>query len=328
MATLAEAYEAAHEGAILVDRSDLGVLKFTGETRLDLLHRMSTQAVNDLESGEGVATVLTTDIGRMVDRLLLYNSSEAVYALTGENNAGAVARYLMGYVFFNDDFHVDDLSDETAIVGVYGAAAQEMLRPIFGDAVAIPLHHWRQLELDGLTVYLHRTDPIAGNGYFLMVDAAQQEEVWQKLKEAGFVAAAPDAFEYLRIESALPRFGHEIAQEYIPLEAILWDDVSFTKGCYVGQEIIARMESRGRLAKKLVRLQATEAVTPGDEIEADGRKAGTITSAAAGPNGFLALGYVKTKALADGAALAAGGVPLEAVASDTVAADAVAESVT
>jgi tRNA-modifying protein YgfZ len=81
------------------------------------------------------------------------------------------------------------------------------------------------------------------------------------------------------------------------LEANLWADVSFTKGCYIGQEIIARMESRGRMAKKLVTLRASEPVEPGADITADGKKVGTITSAAVGPHGPVALGYLKTAVL-------------------------------
>jgi tRNA-modifying protein YgfZ len=294
---LHEAAAAAHEGAILVDRSDMGLLKFTGETRLDLIHRMSTQTVNELSSGSGAATVLTSDIGRMIDRLLLYATSDAVYALTGENNADNVARYLLRYVFFLDDFHVENLTEETFVLGVYGAGAPATLRPLFGEAVDVPLHHWRQHTLADVTVYLHRTDPVAGGGYFVMGDGGDQETVWNALVAAGMVPAGPDAFEYLRIVSGLPRFGREITADYIPLETGLWQDVSFTKGCYTGQEVIARMESRGRLAKKLVRLRADSPVEPGMVIKAGGRNAGTITSAAEGPLGVVALGYVKTRAL-------------------------------
>ncbi|MDX1688842.1 MAG: hypothetical protein R3248_12745, partial [Candidatus Promineifilaceae bacterium] len=218
-ASLGEAYEAAHEGAVFVDRSALGVLKFTGETRLDLLHRMSTQVVETLQSGEGAATILTTDIGRMIDRLLLYVSSDAVYAVTGEDNADNVARYLMRYVFFNDDFHIEDLTDETVVFGVYGAQAKARLRPLFGDAVDVPLHHWRQLELDGAFAYLHKTDPVAGGGYFVMCDVEDRDDVEDSLSAAGIVPAGEEAFEYLRIEEGLPRLGREISKDYIPLEA-------------------------------------------------------------------------------------------------------------
>jgi aminomethyltransferase len=295
--SLQEAYEAAHDGAIVVDRSGLGVLKITGETRLDLINRMSTQAVNELQSGEGTATILTTDIGRMIDRLLLYTSSDTVYALTGAGNAVNIGRYLLGFVFYNDDFQLDDLTAETAILGVYGSEAPERLRPLFGEAVDIPLHHWRQLQSGDVTVYLHRTDPIAGHGYFVMCDSSDKDTVWQQLVDAGITPAAEEAFQYLRIEAGLPLFGHEISQDYIPLEAGLWDDVSFNKGCYTGQEIIARMESRGRLARKLVQFEADGPVEAGQDVQVDGRSAGSITSAANGPAGVLAMGYVKTRGL-------------------------------
>jgi folate-binding protein YgfZ len=307
-----DVYEAAHSGAVLVDRSTLGVLKFTGETRLDLINRMSTQAVMNLSSGQGTATILTTDIGRIIDRLLLYASSDAVYCLTGENNGDAIARYLMGFVFFMDDFQVQDLSNETAVLAVYGREAATLMARLFGPAAAdLPLHHWLQIQTGALSVYLHRTDPIAGDGYLVMGEAAEKQALWDELMGAGIVPAGEADFEYLRIESRQPRFGHELTQAYIPLEAGLWDDVSFNKGCYTGQEIIARMESRGRIAKKLVQLRARQMIAPGANIQADGKEVGAVTSAANGPSGPLALAYVKTAALEEGRILAAGKVELE-----------------
>lgn len=287
-------YSAAHEGAVLVDRSNLGMLKFTGATRLDLLNRMSTQAVNDLKSGEGAATILTTDIGRIIDRLILYTSSEAVYALTSENNADNIARYLMRFVFFNDDFHIEDLSEQTAVLAIYGPQAKaKMVAAGFPD-MDLPLHHWRQGEVAGVTAYLHRTDPVAGDGYFVTCEITDKDQLYHHLLESGLALADEAAFEFLRIESGLPRFGREMTQEYIPLEANLWDDVSFSKGCYIGQEIIARMESRGRLAKKMVKLQSAAPIESGTMLESKGKTAGSVTSTAVGPNGVVALGYVKT----------------------------------
>jgi tRNA-modifying protein YgfZ len=304
--SIEEAYEAAHDSAVLVDRSSLGMLQFSGQHRLDLIHRMSTQAVKELKSGEGVATVLTTDIGRMVDRIILYASSTSVYALTGENNSNAVARWLMRYVFFNDDFQIKELSAETFVYGVYGCRAAELLAAAgFGEG-ELPLHHWREVELKGRKAYLHRTDPLAGDGYFVTGHTADQETIANVLLATGIVPASEEAFEYLRIESGMPRFGRELTQEYIPLEANLWDDVSFKKGCYIGQEIIARMESRGRLAKKLMKLRPAGPIEAGVELTAGDKKAGAVTSAADGPNGPVALGYVKTAVLEGEVTLTAG----------------------
>ena len=124
-----------------------------------------------------------------------------------------------------------------------------------------------------------------------------KEKLWAHLLATGLVAANEAEFELLRIESGRPRFGRELSLDYIPLETGLWDDISFNKGCYIGQEIIARMESRGKLAKQLVTLTADSELAVGAEIMADGRKVGSVTSAAVGPDGSVALGYVKTKAL-------------------------------
>jgi tRNA-modifying protein YgfZ len=294
---VAGAFGAVRAGAILVDRSGLGMLLFSGETRLDLIHRMSTQAVKNLQNGEGAATVLTTDIGRIIDRLILYATRDKVYALTGEQNADNVARYLMRFVFFNDDFHIEDLSADTAVFAVYGQGAQKLLAEVGFSEVDLPLHHWRQADLDGATAYLHRTDPVAGDGYYVTCVMADKTAVQERLLAAGITPASEEAFEALRIEAGLPRFGRELTDAYIPLEANLWADVSFTKGCYIGQEIIARMESRGRMAKKLVTLRASEPLEPGADITADGKKVGTITSAAVGPHGPVALGYLKTAVL-------------------------------
>ena len=282
--------EAARETAVLTDRSDLGMLIFSGETRFDLLNRMSTQKIISMNKGEGTATVLTTDIGRIIDRLILYATSKTIYALTGENNSEAIARYLMRFVFFQDDFQIQDISQDTVIFGVYGRQARQKVIDAGFTGEELPLHHWRQSKFGDVIAYLHRTDPIHGDGYFVLGEAKDREALWQRLLDVGITVTDAAAFDYLRIEAGLPRFGHELTNNYIPLEANLWDDVSFNKGCYIGQEIIARMESRGRLAKKLVRLTADAPLEVGATLLADGKKAGTVTSTAVGTTGSIALG--------------------------------------
>jgi aminomethyltransferase len=267
---------------------------------------MSTQKVIDLVSGQGAATVLTSDIGRIIDRIILYAASESVYCLTSENNGDNIAQYLMRFVFFMDDFQVVNLSKDTAICGIYGAHVQEFLSGHFGLDLDLPMHHWVQTTFDGSEVTIHRTDPIAGDGFFVMCDVKDKALIRESLLDSGLISAGDDAFEYLRIESGHPGYGRELTLDYIPLEAGLWDDVSFNKGCYTGQEIIARMESRGRMAKKLVLLQLENLVEPGTDIHSGGKNVGTITSIADGPAGILSLGYVKTRALEDDNPLMAG----------------------
>jgi len=310
------AYRKAHDSAVVVERSNLGMLKFSGKSRLDLINRMSTQNVLNLGPGEGAATVLTTDIGRIIDRIILYVDQQSVYCLTGEDNGQNIAAYLRRFVFFNDDFEVEALSASTAILAVYGSQAGPALATIF-DEVDLPLHHWKQSHFNGAAIYLHRTDPIAGDGYLVTCLEEDRPTLQAALAQAPITPAGEDAFEYLRIESRQPRFGRELTPDYIPLETGLWADVSFNKGCYTGQEIIARLESRGRLAKQLVHLRAESPIAAGDPLLADGKSAGVVTSAASGPAGPQALAYVKTAILNADLPLTAGEVPVEVSPTET-----------
>ncbi len=306
-------YKAAQETAVIVDRSDLGMLLISGETRFDLINRMSTQKVQSMSKGEGTATILTTDIGRIIDRLLLYATTNTFYALTSENNSEAIARYLMRFVFFQDDFKLQDISSGTVIFAIYGLQAREKAIAAGFSDEDLPLHHWRQTKLGDVTAYLHHTDPIHGQGYFVIGEAKDRDLLWQRLLDTGLVAANAAAYDFLRIEAGQPRLGHELTGDYIPLEANLWADVSFNKGCYIGQEIIARMESRGKLAKKLVLLAADAPLTEGDTILANGKKVGSLTSTAVDPQGAIGLGYVKTAVLQAGDPLFVGETAVQLV---------------
>jgi aminomethyltransferase len=116
-------------------------------------------------------------------------------------------------------------------------------------------------------------------------------------------AAPLQAFESVRVAAGAPRFPNELNEDYIPLEAGVWDAVSFRKGCYVGQEIIARMESRGQTARRLVQLSVVSGVVAaGSELAVDGQPCGTVTSAASD----CALGYMRSAAFEIGKQLDTG----------------------
>jgi tRNA-modifying protein YgfZ len=265
---------------------------------------MSTQQVKKLTAGQGAATLLTSEIGRMIDRLILYAHDDEVIALTGEGNTPTIIRYLMRYVFYQDDFRMTDITAETAVLALYGATAPDTLRHAGVALADLPRHHWQPATLASQPITLHRTDPLEGDGYFVLVGREALAAVQAALVEAGATPIDEARFEHLRIQAGQPRFGREITADYIPLEANLWDDVSFSKGCYIGQEIIARMESRGKIAKQLVRLQAALPLdgAVGQEITADGRPAGKLTSAA----GTWGMAYIKTAALRDNTPLTLG----------------------
>jgi aminomethyltransferase len=111
-------------------------------------------------------------------------------------------------------------------------------------------------------------------------------------------SSSADAFEILRVEAGLPKMGAEIREDSIPLEVGLWDEVSFVKGCFVGQEIIARMESRGKLAKQLVGIRLDSQAQPGSTLKQGGQTIGTLTSVVESPRlGWIGLASGRPSAL-------------------------------
>jgi folate-binding protein YgfZ len=249
-----------------------------------------------LQPGQGAATVFTTPIARIIDRTVIYARETDLLMVTSRGNQGRVYQWLRKYIFFNDDVQIKDVTAETAMVSVYGATAHQILQTVSGeDLSGLPVHYWRTVRIAEVEVLIARADPIAGSGFHVIGEQAALTEVWQSLVANGVVPSGEETYQVLRIEAGRPEFGHELGDEYIPLEANLWAEVSFTKGCYTGQEIIARMESRQRLAKQLMGLRFESEVTLPATLLSDEREVGVVTSVAHSPAlGWIGLGYVKS----------------------------------
>ena len=302
-ATPSEAeYAAAQTGAVMIDAGAWGRLRFTGQTRLDFLQRMSTNDVAKLQPGQGAATVFLTPIARIIDRTIVYARNDDVLMITSRGNQGRVFQWLRKYIFFNDEVQIKDVTGESAMILVCGRGAAEAVQRLGGeDLSALPLHHWRSVRLGETDTLIARTDPIGGGGYSVVVDGSDPSQVWTTLLSAGIVPISEPTYQVLRIEAGRPEFGRELGDEYIPLEAGLWPDVSFSKGCYTGQEIIARMESRQRLAKHLVGLRFESKVVLPATLFIGETEIGVVTSVAQSPRlGWIGLGYVKVSQGSDG----------------------------
>ncbi len=281
----------------------MGLIEVSGESRLDLINRMSTNLVSLLKPGEGAATVLTTDVGRIIDRVILYAGESTALMMTGENNGDNIGRYLMRFVFFNDDFRLQPLDGQFSTLFVYGEDAVAKISEICGLELDLPLHSWQAATIGQADVTVHATDPLAGGGLMLKIPAGSEQAVQAALETAGGEAIDEGQFDAMRIEGKLPRLRHELTGDFIPLETGLWDDVSFTKGCYTGQEIIARMDSRGKISKQLVQLETEGPIPAGTALTAGGKTAGTVTTSV----GNKALGYVKSTILEQQIDLSANG---------------------
>jgi aminomethyltransferase len=298
-------YRAAREGAGLALRSHEGRLRVLGRDRLDLLQRLSTNELADLEPGQARATVLTTPVARIVDLLWVLNLGESLLCLVGSDRAAAVRRWLTGYIFFRDEVKLSDASTELGQLGLYGPNAAQVAEALAPGAAALETD--RFIERDGLIVARGR--PLAGAGFHVIAPEARLEAAWAQAVAHGATPIGEDAYQWLRLAAGLPEAEHELTGDYLPLEADLWHAVSFAKGCYVGQEIIARMESRGKLARRLVGVRLEAAVPVGAEVRAGQTVVGTVTSAATVPGlGPVALSILKTAACEPGTAVSVAGV--------------------
>ncbi|HZY46008.1 MAG TPA: glycine cleavage T C-terminal barrel domain-containing protein [Anaerolineae bacterium] len=305
--TIETEYAAAKNGCVLIDSSSRGRLRISGSTRLDFLHRMSTNDLLKLQIGQGAATIFATPIARIIDRTMVYVRENDLIMLTSRDAQAPVMSWLKKYIFFNDDVQIVDATQELGMLSVYGPRAPETFQRVVGiDVSSLGLHHWRSANLGEVEVLIARADSLGTNGFHLIVQADKLSGLRSKLIDANATPIAEETYQVLRVEAGQPEYGRELTDEIIPLEANLWPDVSFTKGCYTGQEIIARMESRQRLAKQLIGLRLESEINLPARIFADDGDVGSITSIAHSPDrGWLALGYIKAALAIDDQAVQA-----------------------
>ena len=311
-------YNAATQGVALVDRSPMGRLQATGPDVLDLLNRLSTNRVDPLEPGTGAATVLTTSKGRIIDWLTVLHPGDRTILLTSPPCSEAVRAWIDRYTII-EDVAVEDVTPSTALIGVLGPAAAAVVEAVLGPSAAeLPPLGCRTVPWHAGALLVARTDPLRVPGYDLMVDAGDAASLWDALAEAGAAHGVQpiglEAMEALRVENGLPRWGPEMGEAYNPLESGLTESVSWTKGCYIGQEVVARLWTYHKVQKYLVGLafQADGEARPesGASLQVGDSRVGVLTSVAFSPGAraLLGLGYLRAAHATVGQAVE---VPLE-----------------
>jgi aminomethyltransferase len=304
MSEVLSPYRAAYTSTVFYDISARGRLYTRDRDRAALLHRLSTNEIEKLQPGQGTRTVLTTPIGRIIDLLTVYNLPDAddsrLLLVTSSGQGTAVFKHLKKNIFFNDKLQLENASQSLAQLGLYGPQAGTLLMTLgVPGLVELPRFALQRFELGSLAGFIARDLPLGGEGWQLFVPAESLLALQNVLSEAGAVALDAATYDILRVEHGQLAYGKELSLDYIPLESNLWDAISFNKGCYVGQEIIARMESRGRLAKVLrgVKLDhiLREVVATPLKLVIDGKEVGDLTSVIQSPShGLIGLAYVRT----------------------------------
>ncbi len=280
-----DGYRAAREAVGLVDRSAVGRLRLTGADALDLLDRLSTNHLQDLVPGHGLYTVLTTNKGRIVDLLFVLALETHLLVLTGPGTTLKVAEWIDFYTF-TEDVLVEDVSGEAAVLSLVGPNADALL----GDACelnGIEAYESASVVLGGVEATVVRTDFLKLPSYELIVPSGGVNTVREAVLAAGTVhglaETGEEALELLRIERGVPVQGKELTEDANPLEAGLIDYISFNKGCYIGQEVVARLNTYDKVQRTLVGLSWDPPTSPasGAELFVDGKKVGVLTSVAA-----------------------------------------------
>ena len=294
--SIAEEYEALTKGAALVERSAVGRLRFGGKDALDLLNRLSTNQLLDLTPGQGRPTVLTSNKGRIIDLLTVFRLEGHLLVFTSAEARQKVAEYIDFYIF-SEDLGMKDVTGETAMLSVTGPVAAEVLRGASIEAQGMAPYSALPASVDGDEVLVLRSDFLGAPGYDLAVPSEVVATLRERLREAGATFAGADALEAVRIERGVPAYGNELGEEYNPHEAGLLPFVSFTKGCYVGQEVVTRLNTYDKVQRRLAGLRWRSERLPekGAAISVDGDAVGAVTSSARHPatGAGLGLGYVK-----------------------------------
>ena len=311
-------YAAVREaGAGLIDLSSRGRLLVSGSEAVQFLNGLITNDMKTLEQNCSMPAAFPNVQGRLIAsvRVIRLSDEKAGKKVcptflidTEAATSGTVLKTIERFTLAGD-FRVNDISSQTVMLSLQGANAASAIDSVLGEAAVSAPNTVRQIswqqsgtQTDVTVIHASHT---GASGFDLIVENDHAERLWNALQQAGAQPLGYDALEVLRVEAGIPRYGADMDDTNVVTETNLDDAVSYTKGCYIGQEIIARIKYRGHVAKKLsgVIFEGNYTVAPGAPISSvDGKEIGRITSVANSPKlqQTIALAYLKYDYIAPG----------------------------
>ncbi len=285
--------------------------QLAGDDRAKFLHRIISNDVENLSAGQGTYAMLLTHRGKIIVDLNIYVLQDTITIDTAPETAENVFTELDKYIIA-DDVELSNLTDETGAIAVYGPKSSELVQSVLGmsDVANLQERHNCVSEADATfknAIVCVRTDTTGETGYMLYTAADGLEPLWKALMTEGSQFNVQpigwNALESLRIEAGIPRFGTELTDAVIPLEAELEHAIDFEKGCYIGQEIVARMKYRGHPNRLLRGMeidgspasQDDSKLYPNAPVFNGDKEVGWVTSTTFAPTlaKEIALGYVR-----------------------------------
>jgi folate-binding protein YgfZ len=294
-------YRALRESAGWLDLSERGRIRVTGEDRVRLLHAITTNHIQQLETGQGCYAFFLNPQGRILGDAVILAFPDALLLGTEPETRRTLFEHLNKYIIA-DDVTLEDISANTFEAGVEGPHAERVLRAAGAEPPGA-LWSWNR--------WGERTVVRTRRGFSVIAPAGGRAELIDVLEAGGAVRASAAAARVVRLELGQPRYSEDLSDRYLPHETQQLEAVHFNKGCYLGQEIVERVRSRGGVHRFLLPLEvdSAEPPLPGSKILAAGGEVGEITSAAWSPalGRTVALGYLRKNELPTGAELTAEG---------------------
>ena len=288
----------------LADRSHRGKLRLTGKDRVDFLNGLVTNDIKALQSGGGLYTALTTAKAKMLSDCRVYCLPDALMLDLEPEMVEKVTQHLDRYIIASD-VTIENLSDSWGLLTLIGPTAPAILAQLTSQAAPPEKEHSIiSLIFEGFKLLVSRNEFTGEAGYDLFIPNNGLETLWGHLHqigaEHGLQPVGLEALDSLRVEAGIPRYGVDMDESHFPMEAgIEKRAISYTKGCYIGQETIARADTYGRMNRRLIGLELSGEAPPskGTTVTAPGDPAkniGLITSAVKSPTlgKVIALAYI------------------------------------
>jgi folate-binding protein YgfZ len=289
------AYEAIHKDAAWLNLSNRGKVRVTGEDRTRLLHAMCTNDLNNLPHGAGLYAFFLSAQGRILADANIYNLGSSFF-LDTEPELGQKLRDHLDKYIIADDAVADDETNAWAAIGIEGpnslGHARRLGLPIPERPLGVEVWH------NGFVV---RAGSCWPEGVRVFMPKAEREDFLQRILPSTLLHLNAKEARIVQLENGIPRYGEDISERHLAQETGLLQALHFSKGCYLGQEIVERVRSRAQIHKHLkpIRVDSEIAPPPGSKLVSHGEAAGEITSAVFSPrlNHVVGLAYVRTEAV-------------------------------
>lgn len=295
-------HQAVRDSVGVIDLSHRGRLRLTGSDRAAYLHRIISNDVEGLAVGEGNYATILTNRGKIIADMKVCVFEGAIGIETNAEMRSILYQELDKYLIA-DDVTIEDFTERTGAIGVHGPKSAELLEHTYGfDVRDLPEYHSVVDEIDGRRIVCVRANETGEVGYNLCTASESIEWLWDTILTKGRAFSAEPvgltALNSLRVEAGIPRCGAELGDSIFPGEAELENAISYEKGCYIGQEIVARMKYRGHPNRLLRGFEIAGDIPPqnGGRLLDGDNEIGWITSALVSPTFDMpiAMGYVRT----------------------------------